>query len=130
MVVDSELAARLTAEPLFIGGGWRAASGAPISVIDPAREETLADVPSAGAAEVHAALQSARTAQAGWAHTSILERGAHLRAIADLVVAHRDTLAELLVSEVGKPREPGGGRARVHRVAAALQRRMGPPAGG
>jgi lactaldehyde dehydrogenase/glycolaldehyde dehydrogenase len=109
MIADRERAERLTAEPLFIGGRWRAASGAPIRVIDPAREDTLADVASAGAAEVHAALESARTAQPAWAHTSTIERGAHLRAIADLVAAHRDALADLLVSEVGKPASQAAG---------------------
>src|SRR5450631_2538111 len=96
MVAESGLAARLIEEPLYIGGSWRAAGGAPISVIDPVSKDRLADVPSATAAEVHAALQSAREAQPAWARTSTVERGAHLRAIADLLVAYRDPLADLL----------------------------------
>jgi lactaldehyde dehydrogenase/glycolaldehyde dehydrogenase len=103
MVAERELAARLIEEPLYIGGSWRAAGGAPISVIDPTSEDRLAEVPSATAADVRAALQSAREAQPAWARTSTIVRGAHLRAIADLLAANRDSLADLLVSEVGKP---------------------------
>ena len=109
MVAESELAGRLIEEPLYIGGSWRAAGGAPISVIDPASEDRLAEVPSATAAEVRAALQAAREAQLAWARTSTVERGAYLRAIADLLAAHRDSLADLLVSEVGKPASQAAG---------------------
>ena len=103
MSAHAELAAPVIEQPLYIGGAWRAASAAPIRVLDPTLEQPLADVPSATAAEVRAALQCAHTAQAAWARTSTIERGMHLRAIADLVGAHRDSLAALLVSEVGKP---------------------------
>jgi len=90
-------------EPLDVDGGWRAGSGESIAVLDPVREQPLAHVPSATAAEVHAALEAAHRAQAGWAASSPIARGAHLRTIADLIAAHRDALADLLVSEVGKP---------------------------
>src|ERR1700674_5433457 len=104
MTPERELAAaRLIEEPLYIRGSWRAAGGAPIGVFDPTSEKPLAEVPSATAAEVHAALQAAREAQPAWARSATIERGTHLRAIADLVATHRESLAELLVSEVGKP---------------------------
>ena len=109
MVADPERVVRLIEQPLCIGGAWRAATGAPIRVLDPALEEPLADVPSATAAEVHAALECARTAQAGWARSSTVERGVHLRAIADLVAVHRGSLAALLVKEVGKPASQAAG---------------------
>ena len=60
MVADRELGVRLIEEPLYVDGGWRSAGGAPLRVIDPAREEPLADVPRATAADVHAAFESAR----------------------------------------------------------------------
>ena len=109
MVAERELAARLIEEPLYIGGSWRAAGGAPIFVVDPTSEDLLAEVPSATAADSRAALQSAREAQPAWARTSTIERGAHLRAIADLLAANRDSLADLLVSEVGKPASQAAG---------------------
>ena len=63
MIADRELAVRLIEEPLYVDGGWRAAGGAPLRVTDPACEEPLADVPSATAADVHAALDATRRAQ-------------------------------------------------------------------
>ena len=95
--------AHLVAEPLYIGGSWRPAAGGALAVVDPATEQTLAEVPAATVAEVHEALAAARAAQPAWAATSPITRGAHLRMLADIVAAHRDELAEILVSEVGKP---------------------------
>jgi acyl-CoA reductase-like NAD-dependent aldehyde dehydrogenase len=94
---------RAVAEPLYIGGAWRRAAGTPLDVIDPTNEQVLATVPSATAAEVHEALTAARGAQAAWARTPSVVRGQYLRAIADLIRANRGRLAELIVSEVGKP---------------------------
>jgi lactaldehyde dehydrogenase/glycolaldehyde dehydrogenase len=91
------------AEPLYIGGTWRGAAGVPIDVIDPADEQVLATVPSATATEVHEALITAREAQTAWARTPSVVRGHYLRTIAELIRAHRDRLAEVIVSEVGKP---------------------------
>jgi len=93
----------LAGESLYIGGGWRPAAGEPIAVVDPVAEQPLAHVPSATHAEAHAALEAAHAAQPGWAATSPITRGAHLRELADLIAAHRDELADTLVSEVGKP---------------------------
>ena len=109
MAASAELAVPVIEQPLYIGGAWRAATAAPIRVLDPTLEEPLADVPSATAAEVNAALASAHGAQAAWSRTSTVERGMHLRAIADLVAAHRDQLEALLVSEVGKPASQAAG---------------------
>jgi lactaldehyde dehydrogenase / glycolaldehyde dehydrogenase len=94
---------RVVAEPLYIGGAWRRATGTPLDVIDPTDEQVLATVPSATAAEVHEALAAAREAQAAWARTPSVVRGRYLRAIADLIRTHRVRLAELIVNEVGKP---------------------------
>ena len=94
---------RVVAEPLYIGGAWRRAAGTPLDVIDPTNEQVLATVPSATAAEVHEALTAARGAQAAWARTPSVVRGQYLRAIADLIRANQGRLAELIVSEVGKP---------------------------
>jgi hypothetical protein len=47
--MTAALITRLSAAPLYIGGRRQEASGAPIAVIDPAREEPLGDVRSATA---------------------------------------------------------------------------------
>ena len=118
----------LVSEPLQIGGTWRPASGEAIAVIDPASERTLAEVPSASAAEVHDALAAARAAQPAWAAISPITRGAHLRMLADIVAAHRDELAEILVSEVGKPTGQAQGEVdfaeHLLRFTAEWDRRM------
>ena len=55
---------------LFIGGQWReAAGGSTFAVEDPATGETLMSLANAGAADALAALDSAVSAQAGWAAT-------------------------------------------------------------
>jgi lactaldehyde dehydrogenase / glycolaldehyde dehydrogenase len=90
-------------EPLYVGGAWRPAAGAPVEVINPADERVVASVPSATSADVQEALAAARGAQPGWRRTPSVVRGRHLRAMADLIRAHKSRLASLIVSEVGKP---------------------------
>jgi len=92
-----------TDTPLYIAGSWRPASGPEIDVYDPRDESVLATVASATPQEVHAALSAARAAQRDWARRPAAERGAYLRAAADLVHRERDRLARLLSEEVGKP---------------------------
>jgi lactaldehyde dehydrogenase/glycolaldehyde dehydrogenase len=88
---------------LYLDGAWAEAGGEPIEVVDPASEHVIAAVPSATGADVERALAAARRAQPGWARTPSIERGAHLRALADLFAEQRGQLAALLVQEVGKP---------------------------
>jgi lactaldehyde dehydrogenase/glycolaldehyde dehydrogenase len=88
---------------LYIAGSWRTASGPAIDVFDPRNENVLAAPVSATGTEVHAALAAARQAQAGWARRPAVERGALVRAAADLIAANRDALARLISQEVGKP---------------------------
>jgi lactaldehyde dehydrogenase / glycolaldehyde dehydrogenase len=97
------MATPVTEESLFIGGAWRRSAGEPIDVIDPADEHVLASVPSATQAEVEDALEAARHAQVAWARTPSVVRGQYLRAMAGLLLEHKDLLARLIVSEVGKP---------------------------
>ena len=115
-------------DSLHIDGIWRTASGEALAVVDPATERTLAEVPSATDSEVHDALAAARAAQPAWAATSPITRGAHLRMLADIVATHRDALAEILVSEVGKPTSQAEGEVGfaedLLRYTAEWDRRM------
>jgi lactaldehyde dehydrogenase / glycolaldehyde dehydrogenase len=95
--------ARVIDQSLFIGGAFRAASGDGINVINPSNEDVLATVLSATAAEVGAAVAAANEARKGWAQLPSAARGRHLRQLADLIEAHKDHLAKLLVRETGKP---------------------------
>jgi lactaldehyde dehydrogenase / glycolaldehyde dehydrogenase len=88
---------------LYADGAWAEAGGEGIDVLDPTDEHVVATVASATDDDVHRALDAARRAQPGWARTPSIERGAHLRALADLIADERDRFARLLVQEVGKP---------------------------
>ncbi|HEY4277280.1 MAG TPA: aldehyde dehydrogenase [Conexibacter sp.] len=87
----------------YVNGTWSAAGGDLIDVIDPADEQVIARLHSGTEADVDAALSAAHAAQRDWARTPSVERGAHIRAIADLLAEHREPLAKLLSREVGKP---------------------------
>jgi lactaldehyde dehydrogenase/glycolaldehyde dehydrogenase len=87
----------------YVDGQWSSAGGDLIDVIDPTDERVIARVSSGTEADVEAALAAAHAAQREWARTPAPERGAHIRAIADLIHAEREPLARLLSREVGKP---------------------------
>jgi lactaldehyde dehydrogenase / glycolaldehyde dehydrogenase len=91
------------AEPQFIDGAWRRATGPAIDVIDPTNEAVLAALPSSTASDVEAALLAAKRAQPAWSRRPIMKRGDLLRAIADAIGAHHERLERLIVAEVGKP---------------------------
>ena len=97
------LEASAIAEPLYVDGSWRAASGATIDVLDPATEERSPTSRARPPTRSNARSRRRAAPSASGRAPAPIERGAHLRAIADLIDAHRDELAALLVSEVGKP---------------------------
>ncbi len=90
-------------ESLYIGGAWSRPEGDAFEVFDPSDEHVLAHIGSATDAQVHEALLAAREAQHAWARAPAVVRGKYLRAMADVVLANKDRLASLIVSEVGKP---------------------------
>jgi lactaldehyde dehydrogenase/glycolaldehyde dehydrogenase len=94
---------------LYVAGAWSEGSGPGLDVVDPTDATVIASIPSSTDAEVEAALEAARRAQRDWRRTPAAVRGAHLRALADLVREHAGTLAALLVREVGKPRAEADG---------------------
>ncbi|HWV88113.1 MAG TPA: CoA-acylating methylmalonate-semialdehyde dehydrogenase [Capillimicrobium sp.] len=87
----------------FIDGEWRDASGAELlEDRNPATGEVLARVPLSGAADVDAAVAAARRAQAAWRETSPLVRARAIFALRDVLVEHRDEIAELVTRDMGK----------------------------
>ncbi|MDZ7914872.1 MAG: aldehyde dehydrogenase family protein [Rhodococcus sp. (in: high G+C Gram-positive bacteria)] len=78
-----------------------AQSGSTAEVIDPATEEVLATVPSAGAEDVRAAVDAADRAFVSWRETSIQDRAAMVLRLADLIDEHRDELGELESRDTG-----------------------------
>jgi len=74
------------------------------AVVNPATGETLATYPTATDAEVAAAIAAADSAYRTWARTtSAAERAALVRTVAELHRERRDTLAAIVVREMGKP---------------------------
>jgi acyl-CoA reductase-like NAD-dependent aldehyde dehydrogenase len=80
-----------------------------IEVRNPATLEMVARVPVASTADVVAAVVRARKAQLGWRHTSFRERATVLYRLRDLLLDEREKLADILVSETGRPRSEAYG---------------------
>jgi succinate-semialdehyde dehydrogenase/glutarate-semialdehyde dehydrogenase len=73
-------------------------------VVNPATGETLAEYPLTTDAELEATIAAAHAAAKGWAHTStVAERAALIRRVAELHRERRDELAAIIVREMGKP---------------------------
>ena len=89
---------------LFIGGEFRdPTDGTRVSSVNPATEEPLAEVAFAGEADLRAAVESARAAQAGWARLPALERGKYLFRVARLIQERARELAVVESMDGGKP---------------------------
>jgi aldehyde dehydrogenase (NAD+) len=87
---------------LFIGGEFVEADDyAP--TINPATEETLAEIAQASAADVARAVESARAAAPKWAALSGLERGKYVFRIARLIQERARELAVVETLDGGKP---------------------------
>lgn len=89
---------------LLIGGELvEPSSGRFADSIDPATEETAARFPAADATDVDAAVQAARRACSSWRRMAARERGALVRALADIIRRHEDELAFLDALDGGFP---------------------------
>lgn len=84
--------------------GQGLASRDEFDVIDPATEERVARCPAGDASLLAAAVAAASRAFPAWRSAPWSERSAALKALGQLLQAHRDTLVTLLVREQGKPR--------------------------
>ncbi|MFB6159601.1 MAG: aldehyde dehydrogenase [Haloferacaceae archaeon] len=90
--------------PLFIGGeSVPASDGETFVTEDPATEERLADVASAGPEDVDRAVASAREGFEAWQALEPPERGRRLLAVADAIRDHKEELAEIETLDQGKP---------------------------
>jgi succinate-semialdehyde dehydrogenase / glutarate-semialdehyde dehydrogenase len=88
----------------YIDGQWvDADSGATFPVINPATQETIAEVPRMGATETRRAIEAAERALPGWKGMLAKDRARIMRRWADLMMDHQEDLAALLTTEQGKP---------------------------
>ena len=88
----------------YIGGKWcAAASGETISVTDPATGKPVGEIASLSSPESAAAVDAAQAAFPAWSGLLPQQRSAILRRWFDLMRAHREDLARIMVCEQGKP---------------------------
>ncbi|GAC1611692.1 MAG: aldehyde dehydrogenase family protein [Mycobacteriales bacterium] len=91
-------------DSFYLGGRWVSADGRDrLPVINPATEEQIASVPAGTAADIDAAVQSARAALPAWSATPVQERARLLAAAADAIEARAEEVARLISSEMGTP---------------------------
>ena len=89
---------------IYIGGAWVDSEGSEtISVVNPATEEVIAQVPAGTPGDADRAVAAARAAFESWGATPPAERGKYLGRIADVLSARADELAETISAEVGMP---------------------------
>jgi 1-pyrroline dehydrogenase len=89
---------------IYVGGSWmQGASGETMAVINPATEETIAEVPRCGAEDVDAAVEAARAALPAWLETTPGERAELLLGLARVLEDNADELAAIESENVGKP---------------------------
>jgi acyl-CoA reductase-like NAD-dependent aldehyde dehydrogenase len=109
-----------------------------LTVLEPATEGVLAEIPRAGAEEADAAVARAKAAYPGWRAVSPPDRARLLHRLADALAAEQEELAELEARNAGKP--IGDARGEMGMVvdtfryyAGAVERTLGdtiPVAGG
>ena len=104
-VISTERADMLKRVDLLIGGQrLPAQSGRYFETLDPANEQVIAHVAEADAADIDAAVVSARQAFEGeWGHLRAADRGNALLRLADLIRQNQDSLIELESLDSGKP---------------------------
>lgn len=109
-------------QTIHVGGEWRnALSGATREILDPADAKPFALIAEGGTEDTDAAIAAAREAfdHGPWPATSVAERAALLRRVADLLVRDREKIGLLESRDAGKTVEEG--RVDVDCVADAFR---------
>src|SRR5216684_7886252 len=92
----------LSSKGMLIGGQWvESASGARITVENPAKRAPIAEVPRANAADVERVVAAGTKAYADWRKVAPRERGKALLKIADSIQARSEELARTVALETG-----------------------------
>ncbi|WP_322102031.1 succinylglutamate-semialdehyde dehydrogenase [Paraburkholderia sp. J41] len=115
---------------LFIDGQWSAASGAAFASRNPGTGETVWSGHAASPADVDRAVAAARRAFVAWSQTPLAARCEIVRRFAALVTGRKETLAQAIGRETGKPlwearTEAASMAAKVAISIAAYEERTG-----
>lgn len=89
---------------LLINGVWRQGRGAEFGKADPVGNQPLWRANAADAGDVAAACEAARAAFPAWARTPFEQREQLVKRFAVLLEEHKQSLAETISRETGKPR--------------------------
>lgn len=97
----------------YVGGQWvDAHPNGTQEVRNPATDEPLATVPLSGAADVDAAVQAAEAAFPAWRATPPAERARYFFRLRQLLEEHREELARMIVTEMGKTLDDARGEVQ------------------
>ncbi len=86
----------------YIDGAWVEGTGKTISVLNPATDKPIAQVPDGGAADVERAVAAAKKAQPAWEKLPAIQRANYMRQITAKIRENAPRLARTLVLEQGK----------------------------
>jgi malonate-semialdehyde dehydrogenase (acetylating) / methylmalonate-semialdehyde dehydrogenase len=99
--------------PNYIGGEWvTATASATQEVRNPATDEVLAHVPLSNLSDVDRAVAAAAAAFPGWRATPPQERARYFFKLREVLVAHQEELARLIVTEMGKTLDDARGEVQ------------------
>ena len=87
----------------YVNGQWTTEGTASFEVMNPANGETLATVADGNVIMTKKAIKAADRAFKLWSKTTAKYRASILEKWNDLIIAHRDELADIMTLECGKP---------------------------
>ena len=102
--VDCEDDGLIERRAFFVNGQWVPVEDREqIGIVNPETEQQIGSVPAGTAEDVDLAVAAARAALPGWSQTSVADRAAILNAVADALEGCKDSVAQLISSEMGTP---------------------------
>ncbi|MEJ2716045.1 MAG: succinylglutamate-semialdehyde dehydrogenase [Deltaproteobacteria bacterium] len=93
----------MTSRPLFVNNRWIEGNGEAFSSKDPATGETTFEGLGATAEQVNDAVAAARRAFESWAESDIADRNTCLEAFREQLASHKESLADAISRDTGKP---------------------------
>lgn len=104
MSTATQAPAEITRRDFYVNGKWLPAqAGGRLPVVNPATEQTIAEVAWGTRADVASAVSAAHAAMPGWMRLTAYDRAKYLKQAADLLRERADLCARTLTMEQGKP---------------------------
>jgi succinate-semialdehyde dehydrogenase/glutarate-semialdehyde dehydrogenase len=100
---SSRLNSSLLKSGSYINGSWLSGSEDTFDVLNPGNGEKITTLSNASAEQTTLAVDAASAAIASWRNKSVKERSSIMRGWFDLVMLNKESLAEILTAEQGKP---------------------------